>query len=68
MELNRKVWMMEERVKRQSVVVLVISVVSVVTVVSVVDCISPVKGAVAPGKNPFNGESLANMVTRELNR
>ena len=36
-----KVWMMEARAKRQSVVILVVSV------AKMVDCVSPVKGAVA---------------------
>ena len=37
--------------KRQSVVVLIVSLVSLV---KIVDCVSPVKGAVALGKEPFN--------------
>ena len=51
-----KFCMMEARAKRQSVVV------SVVLVVKMVNCVSPVKGFVALGKNPFNGEMLAKMV------
>ena len=43
-------------------VVLIIVVVSVVSVVAkMVGCVSPVKGAVALGKNPFNGKMPAKM-------
>ena len=42
--------------------VLVVSVISVVSVVKMVDCVSPVKGAVALGENPFNGEMKAKIV------
>ena len=49
---------MEARAKHQSIV---ISVVSVVLVTKVVDCVSPVKGAVALGKYPFNEEMQAKM-------
>ena len=57
-----KVWMMEARAKRQSIVVSVVLIVLVVSVAKMVDCVSPVKGDVALGKNLFNGEMLAKMV------
>ena len=51
--------MMEARAKHQSLVVLVALIVSVV---SVAKMISSVKGAVALGNNPFNGEMQSKMV------